>query len=91
MKAQERFRSEKNDVFARKVNKIALSTNNDKKMQPINSTETCAYGASKDLDNLDWPQIFDRLYLNPHLKQHPVQQYLMQVNELKCLNTKYLH
>ena len=51
-------------------------------MQSINSIETCAYGTSKDLDNLNWPQIFDRLYLNQHLKQHPVQQYLMQVNEL---------
>ena len=60
-------------------------------MQSINSIETCAHGTSKNLDNLNWPQIFDRLYLNQHLKQHPVQQYLMQVNELKCLNTKYLH
>ena len=39
----------KNNVFAEEVNKIALSSNDDKIIQSINSGETYAYGTSKDL------------------------------------------
>ena len=33
----------------KEVNKIALSPNDDKRMQSIDSTELSAYGTSKDL------------------------------------------
>ena len=43
------FKSEKHDVFTEEINKITLSSNNDKGMQSIDSIETYVYGASKDL------------------------------------------
>ena len=36
-------------VFTEEINKIALSSNDDKRMQSINSIETYAYGMNKDL------------------------------------------
>ena len=37
------------NVFTEEINKIALSSNNDKIVQSIDLTETYAYGTSKDL------------------------------------------
>ena len=37
------------NVFTEEINKIALSSNNDKRVQSIDLTETYAYGTSKDL------------------------------------------
>ena len=48
---QQRFRSKEHNVFTKEVNKIAVSANNDKRIQPINSAETYTYGTSKDLSN----------------------------------------
>ena len=36
-------------MFTEEINKIALSSNDNKRMQSINSIETYAYGTSKDL------------------------------------------
>ena len=36
-------------VFTEEINKIALSSNDDKRMQSIDSIETYAYGMRKDL------------------------------------------
>ena len=47
LKSQQRFKSEKHNAFTEEVNKIALSANDDKKIQPIDSIETYAYGACK--------------------------------------------
>ena len=49
MKTQQRFKSEKHNVFTEKISKIAFSSNDDKIMQAIDLIETCAYGTSKDL------------------------------------------
>ena len=49
LKTQQIFKSERHNVFAEVINKIALSSNDDKRMQSINSLETYAYGTSKDL------------------------------------------
>ena len=48
LKAQQRFRNKKH-VFTEEINKIALSSNNDKRMQSTDSIETYAYGMRKDL------------------------------------------
>ena len=48
---QQRFKNEIKNVFTEEVNKIYLSSNNDKRMQTIDSIETYAYGMSKDLVN----------------------------------------
>ena len=37
------------NVFTEKINKIALSSNNDKRIQSNDSIETYAYGMSKEL------------------------------------------
>ena len=49
MKIQKRFRSEKHNVFTEEINKIALSSNDHKRAQSLDSMETYAHKASKDL------------------------------------------
>ena len=46
---QQRFKSKSHNAFTEEINKIALSLNDDKRMQWIDSIETCAYGTSIDL------------------------------------------
>ena len=46
---QQRFKSERHDVFTEEIIKIALSSNDEKRMQSIDLIKTHAYGASKDL------------------------------------------
>ena len=47
LKTQQRFKSEMHNAFTEKINKIALSLNNDKRMKSIDSIETYAYGRTK--------------------------------------------
>ena len=49
LKIQQRFKSEKHNVFTEEINKIALSSNGNERIQSIDSIETYAYGASKDI------------------------------------------
>ena len=49
LKSEQRFRSKKNNVFPEEVNKIALSTNDHKRIQLIDLIETYAYETSKEL------------------------------------------
>ena len=49
LKTQQRFKSERHNVFIEEINKIALNSNNDKRMQSFDSIETYAYGMNKDL------------------------------------------
>ena len=49
LKTQQIFKSERHNVFTEKVNKIALSVNDNKRIQLIDSVETYAYVTSKDL------------------------------------------
>ena len=48
LKAQQRFKSIMY-VFTQEINKIALSLNDDKRIQSIESMQTYAQGTSKDL------------------------------------------
>ena len=43
LQTQQRFKSERHNAFTEEVNKIALSSNDDKKMQLIDATETCTW------------------------------------------------
>ena len=43
------FKSERHNVFTEKISKIALTSNDDIRMQSIDLIETYAYGTSKDL------------------------------------------
>ena len=47
LKSQQRFKSERHIGFTVEINKIALSSNEDKRIQSIDSTETYAHGMSK--------------------------------------------
>ena len=63
LKIQQMFKSEKHNVFTEEINKIALSSNNDKRMQSTDSIETYVYGASKDL-------VSDKKRLNVTIKKN---------------------
>ena len=47
LKTQQSFKSERHNAFTKEANKIPLSSNNDKRMQHNDLTETYAYGTSK--------------------------------------------
>ena len=49
LKTQQQFRSKKHNVFTEEINKIALSSNDFKRMQTIDSIETYTYGINKSL------------------------------------------
>ena len=49
LKAQKKIKKERHNVFTEDINKIDLKSNDDKRIQSIDSIETYAYGTSKDL------------------------------------------
>ena len=49
MKIPKRFESERHNAFTEEINKIVVSSNDDKRMQSIDTIETYGYGTSKDL------------------------------------------
>ena len=49
LKTQQRFKSERHKFFTEEINKIALSSNYDERMQSIDPIGTYPYGTSKDL------------------------------------------
>ena len=51
LKIQERFNSGRRNAFTEKINKIAFSSNDDKRMQSITLIEIYAYRMRKDLVN----------------------------------------
>ena len=48
LKIKQRFRSETHNVFTEEINKIVLSSNEDERIQSIDSTETYTYGTGED-------------------------------------------
>ena len=48
-KTQQRFKRERHNVFTEEINKIALSSSDNKRMQSIDSIETYDYGMNKNL------------------------------------------
>ena len=49
LKTQQRFKSERYNVFTAETNKITLSSNDDKRIQSTDLLETYGYGTSEDL------------------------------------------
>ena len=45
-RSQKRFKSYNHDVFTEEVNKIALSSNGDKRLQPLDRIITYPYGTN---------------------------------------------
>ena len=46
LKSQQRFKSEKHDVYTEEINKIALSSNDDKRLQTFEKITSYPYGTS---------------------------------------------
>ena len=46
LKSQQRFKSERHDVYTKEMNKIALSSNDDKGLQTFDRITLYPYGAS---------------------------------------------
>ena len=44
LKSQQRFKSDRYKVYTEKINKIALSSDDDKRLQTFNSVTTYPYG-----------------------------------------------
>ena len=49
LKTQQRFKSKRYNVFTEEIDKIALTSNDDKRMQSTDLIETYGYGTSKGL------------------------------------------
>ena len=64
-KAQKKFKKERHNVFTEEINKIDLSSNDEKLRQSIDSIETYAYGTSKDLIRKR-----EKTKVNKIIKQH---------------------
>ena len=46
LKSQQKFKSEAHNVYTGEMNKIALSSNDDKKLQTFDRVTSCPYGAN---------------------------------------------
>ena len=49
LKTQHIFRSDEHNVFTEEINKTALGSNDDKRMQTIDLMRTYAYGMNKNI------------------------------------------
>ena len=49
LKSQQRFRSDHHEVYTEEVNKIALSSNDDKRLQTVDRITTYPYGMLKPM------------------------------------------
>ena len=65
LKTQQRFKSRKHNVFTEETNKIALSSNDDKRMRSIDLIETYAYGTNRDLVSENEEIRCDNIMINP--------------------------
>ena len=46
LKSQQRFKSDYHNVYTEQINKIALSSNDDKRLQTFDKTATYPYGTN---------------------------------------------
>ena len=70
------LKSERNNVFTEEINKIALSSNYDKRMKSIYLVETYAYGSSKD-----WKSKEENIKRNNIIKQYNKWLTLMMLQK----------
>ena len=64
------------NVFTEEINKTTLSSNDDKRMQLIDSIETCVYRTSKDL--VSEPEV---IKCNDIIKRHKTWLILMMLKK----------
>ena len=46
LKSQQRFKSERHDVYTKEINNVALSSNDDKRLQTFDRITSYPYGTS---------------------------------------------
>ena len=46
LKSQQRFKSDCHNVYTQQINKIPLSSNEDKRLQTFDKITTCPYGTN---------------------------------------------
>ena len=46
LKSQQRFKSERHDVYTEEINKVALSSNDDKRLKTFDRIRSYPYGTS---------------------------------------------
>ena len=46
LKSQQRFKSDCHNVYTEQINKVALSSNDDKRLQTPDKATACPYGAN---------------------------------------------
>ena len=96
LKTQQRFKSERYNVFAEEINKIALSSNDDKRIESIDSIEPYPYGTSKDLVSEredikcnDMIKLYKKC-LTLMMLQKKVQKNIIQIgHKLLIIHTKH--
>ena len=49
LKSQQRFKSDHHKVYTEEINKIALSSNDDKRLQTFDGIETNPYGTTNEM------------------------------------------
>ena len=49
LKSQQRFKSDHHKVYTEEVNKIALSSDDDKRLQTFDAIETYPYGTTNEM------------------------------------------
>ena len=64
LRIQHKIQNERHEVLTKEVQQIALSSNDDKRIQSIDSIEKYAYGTRKDLvskkENINRSNIIER-------------------------------
>ena len=53
LKSQQRFKSDHHNVYTEQTNKIALSSNDDKRLQTFDKITTCPHGTNA-FKNVRW-------------------------------------
>ena len=79
------IKSERHNVFTKETNKIALSSNDDKWIQSINSTETYAYGTSQDLawkkEEIKYAKIIKKNNIKLFNFDYITKEYIKEYNQ----------
>ena len=98
LKSKQRFRSEKLNVFTEEVHKTALSVNDDKIIQLMDSTETYEYGTNKEIlhnknkkiksNNIIKRYKNDKLRCKKNNKKHKTRYSKLTTHEFLTIHTE---
>ena len=92
LKSQQRFKSERHDAYTEEINKIALSSNDDKRLQTFDRITTSRYGTSAGkvckTEMLSKVNIESLILMIILMK---IKQKIIQIGHaIRIIHTKYL-